>query len=95
MKALLIAVLATVAPLAWATQPPEEVFRASCGVCHDGQLASAPQKGDSQAWAPRLAKGNDVLLENVKKGYSVMPPKGMCFTCTDDDLRAVIDWMAH
>ena len=39
--------------------------------------------------------GNDVLLENVKKGYSLMPPKGMCFTCTDDDLRAVIDWMAH
>lgn len=95
MKAGLIAVLSLVAPLALAAQPPEDVFRTSCGVCHDGQLATAPRKGDSAAWAPRLAKGSDVLLENVRKGYSVMPPKGMCFTCTDDDLRAVIDWMAH
>jgi cytochrome c5 len=96
MSSRLFAGLALMVALpAWAIQPPAEVFRTSCGICHDGQLDSAPRKGDTAAWQPRLAKGSDVLLHNVRNGYSVMPPKGMCFTCTDDDLRAVIDWMSH
>lgn len=78
-----------------AAQAPEAVFKTSCSICHEGQLDAAPSKGDAAAWQPRLAKGNDVLLENVRNGYSVMPPKGMCMTCTDDDLRAVIEWMSH
>lgn len=95
LKVLLVVVLPMGATTSLAAQTPEAIYRQTCSVCHDGQIASAPRKGDAAAWAPRLAKGKDVLLENVLKGYSVMPPKGMCFNCTNDDLRGVIDWMAH
>lgn len=95
LKALLVIALPMGAATILAAQTPEEIYQRTCSVCHDGQIASAPRKGDTAAWAPHLAKGKDVLLENVLKGYSVMPPKGMCFNCTNDDLKGVIDWMAQ
>lgn len=95
LKALLVIALPMGEATSLPAQTPHEVYQRTCSVCHDGQIASAPRKGDTAAWAPRLAKGKDVLLENVLKGYSVMPPKGMCFNCTNDDLEHVIDWMAH
>lgn len=73
---------------------PEVVFKKSCGVCHDGQLRTAPQKGDKSAWAARLEQGMDLLVERVTSGYSVMPPKGLCTECTAEDYRTVIEWMA-
>ncbi|MFT0179953.1 c-type cytochrome [Pseudomonas benzopyrenica] len=94
-QVLLVIVLPLGTASSMAAQTPEAIYQQTCSVCHDGQIASAPRKGDTAAWAPRLAKGKDVLLENVLKGYSVMPPKGMCLSCTKDDLKGVIDWMAH
>ena len=95
LKVLLVVALPMGAASSLAAQTPEAIYQQTCSICHDGQIVSAPRKGDAAAWAPRLAKGKDVLLENVLKGYSVMPPKGMCFNCTDEDLRGVIDWMSH
>ena len=41
-----------------------------------------------------LEKGRDVLLENTINGYNnIMPPKGMCFTCSNDELALVLDYI--
>ena len=29
-----------------------------------------------------------------KNGLNAMPPKGMCFDCTDDEYKALIEYMA-
>ncbi|NQV70724.1 MAG: cytochrome c5 family protein [Pseudohongiella sp.] len=68
---------------------------ASCFACHSTGAAGAPKvgPGNAEAWAPRVAKGMDVLVTNAISGFNVMPPKGLCFTCTDDDLRAIVQYM--
>ncbi len=65
----------------------------SCKMCHDTGLMGAPKTGDAAAWAPRLEKGNDVLLKHAIEGFNAMPPKGTCMDCTDEDLQKLIEKM--
>ena len=70
-----------------------EVYGTYCRACHETGLNDAPVLGDAEAWAPRLSKGKDVLLETTKTGLNVMPPMGLCMACSDDELRAAIDYL--
>jgi cytochrome c5 len=79
---------------AQAAQEPEAVFNRACGMCHNGQLPTAPKKGDATAWAPRLKQGSETLVKHVTEGFNAMPPRGLCMDCTADDYKAVIDWMS-
>ncbi|CAN0342134.1 unnamed protein product [Chrysoparadoxa australica] len=36
----------------------------------------------------------DVLVANAKNGIRAMPPTGMCFDCSDEDFKALIEYMA-
>ena len=69
-------------------------YNKSCGVCHNTGAANAPKTGDAAAWEPRMGKGMDVLVQSVNDGLNAMPPKGMCFDCSDDDYKALIEYMA-
>lgn len=90
---LLVAALGLVG-VAQAAQEPEAVFNRACGMCHNGQLPQAPKKGDSAAWAPRLAQGSDTLVKHVSEGFNAMPPRGLCMDCSSEDYKAVIEWMS-
>lgn len=70
-------------------------YMASCFACHSTGAAGAPkvQPGTISDWESRLAKGMEVVVANAINGINAMPPKGLCFDCTDDDLRAIIDYM--
>ena len=68
-------------------------YEKSCKLCHDTGLMGAPKTGDVAAWAPRLEKGNDVLLKHAIEGFNAMPPKGTCMDCTDEDLQKLIEKM--
>ena len=57
-------------------------------------LPAPPKTGVAAEWEPRMAKGMDVLVESVDKGMGAMPPKGMCFDCSADDFKALIEYMA-
>ena len=58
-------------------------------------IRDRPKTGDAEAWAPRMAKGMDALVASVNKGLNAMPPKGMCFDCTDADYAALIQYMSE
>lgn len=77
-----------------AAQDPEAVFNRSCGMCHNGQLPTAPKKGDAAAWEPRLKQGSETLVKHVTEGFNAMPARGLCMDCSADDYKAVIDWMS-
>lgn len=69
-------------------------YTQSCGACHNSGAAGAPRMGNSADWTARLEKGRDVLIENTINGLNnIMPPKGMCFTCSDEDLAALVDYI--
>jgi cytochrome c5 len=33
------------------------------------------------------------LLQHSINGFNAMPPKGTCFTCSDADLQAAVEYM--
>ena len=72
----------------------EANFNKSCATCHNVGVAGAPKFADATAWAPRIAKGMDTLYASTINGLPpAMPQKGMCFSCSDDDLKALVDYM--
>ncbi len=73
----------------------EDRYNKTCAICHAAGAAGAPRTGDADAWAKRLdEKGMDELVKNASKGINAMPPKGMCFDCSDEDFKALIEYMA-
>ena len=77
-----------------AAKSGEEVFKSACTSCHSTGAAGAPKFGDAAAWAPRVAeKGKDGLYASALNGFKGMPAKGLCFACTEDELKAAVDYM--
>jgi cytochrome c5 len=54
----------------------EQVFQAQCSACHATGAAGAPKFGDKAAWAPRIGKGFDALLQSALHGKGNMTPQG-------------------
>lgn len=73
----------------------QKIYQASCQSCHAAGIAGAPKLGDKEAWAPRIAKGEEALLGSVTNGLNAMPPKGACMSCSEDDLRAAVAYMVE
>jgi len=72
----------------------EQVYTATCNMCHGSGLAGAPIKGNADQWAPRIAKGKETLFKHAIEGFNgVMPARGTCSTCSDDELKAAVDYM--
>lgn len=70
-------------------------YAAACATCHAGGALGAPRKGDTAAWAPRLAQGMPVLVQHVRNGFRNMPAKGLCNDCDDADYEALIKFMSQ
>ncbi|MEH6548541.1 MAG: c-type cytochrome [Pseudomonadales bacterium] len=69
-------------------------YNKSCVACHASGAAGAPKTGDADAWNVRLSeKGMETMVANAKNGINAMPPKGMCFDCSDEDFQALIEHM--
>lgn len=73
----------------------EEVYQKSCAMCHNSGVAGAPKLGDKEAWAPRIAKGQDSLYSVAIKGEGAMPAKGGNAALSDDEVKAAVDHMVE
>ena len=73
---------------------PEELY-GTCAACHDTGAAGAPKTGDTAAWAPRIAQGKETLYTHAIKGFNMMPPMGTCAACSEDDIKAIVDYMVE
>ena len=71
----------------------DAVYGKFCHTCHSTGLNEAPKIGDAEAWAPRLAKGAEALLQTTKEGLNLMPAMGLCMSCADGELVAAIEYM--
>ena len=67
-------------------------YQTSCFACHASGAAGAPLLGDLEAGNSRMEKGMDVVMTNVITGINAMPAKGLCMDCTDNELRASVDF---
>ena len=71
----------------------QQVYKNSCQACHAAGVAGAPKLGDKAVWAPRIAMGMDAMVASAINGKGIMPPKGACASCSDDDLKAAVEYM--
>jgi cytochrome c5 len=77
-----------------ADQAVVDKYNKSCIACHSSGAAGAPKTGVEADWTPRMGKGTDALVASVVNGMNAMPPKGMCFDCSNEDFKALIEYMA-
>ncbi|WP_308364305.1 MULTISPECIES: cytochrome c5 family protein [unclassified Microbulbifer] len=73
----------------------EAVYKGSCFSCHGTGAAGAPKFGDAAAWGPRIDKGIDTLYTHAINGFNAMPPKGLCMDCSEDEVKAAVDYMVE
>ncbi|MEM7218280.1 MAG: c-type cytochrome [Pseudomonadota bacterium] len=82
-----------VAAVAAGPRTGKDVYDTACFACHTTGVGDAPVLGDASTWAPRVGKGMDALWGSLLNGIGAMPAKGTCMDCSDDELRAVLDYM--
>jgi cytochrome c5 len=80
-----------------APKTPDVVYNTYCQACHASGANKAPIYGKADEWAPRIAKGMDALYESAIKGFNnaAMPARGTCVSCSDDEIKATVDYMAE
>ncbi len=75
----------------------QAVYNKACVACHWKGVAGAAALEDKARWEEMADKGKDVLLHSAVTGitgkYGVMPEKGNCFDCSEQDLFDAIGYM--
>ena len=51
--------------------------------------------GDKEQWAPRIAQGKEMLVNNAIMGIRTMPAKGGNPSLSDAEVAAAVVWMAN
>ena len=76
--------------------PGEAIYVQYCASCHNAGVAEAPVLGDKEQWSWRLNKSEEELLQRTIEGIPPgMPKKGLCLSCTDEQLKDAIDYMVE
>jgi cytochrome c5 len=75
--------------------PGQNIYDASCAVCHATDAMGAPAVGDKAAWDAALEKGIDQVYHNATNGINGMPPKGGAMDLTDVQMKEVVDYMIN
>lgn len=71
----------------------EDVYNKGCLACHASGAAGAPKFRLAADWTDRLASGMDALYANAINGKGAMPARGLCPNCSDDEVKAAVDYM--
>ena len=74
---------------------PAHIYVDTCSACHREGNMDAPRMGSSEQWAPRIAKGIEALQHSALYGFNSMPPRGLCNRCTDDQIKATVEYMVE
>ncbi len=73
----------------------EQTYQQNCNVCHASGMAGAPKLDDAAEWQARLAdKGMETLVANAINGINAMPAKGMCMTCSDENIAELVEYIS-
>ena len=70
----------------------EMIYNTVCAACHATAVLGAPQPG-SPEMAQRSEKGMDALMQTALNGLNAMPPRGGRADLSDEQVKAVIEFM--
>jgi cytochrome c5 len=69
------------------------VYNSYCSGCHAMGVGGAPRFGNIGDWRPLAKSGIDNLYTVAIQGGGNMPAKGTCISCTNQEVRAAVDYM--
>ena len=73
---------------------PSDIYNGTCATCHNAGVAGAPVLGNADQWASLVdERGIDGIYANAINGIGGMPAMGLCMDCSEDDIRATVDYM--
>jgi cytochrome c5 len=77
-----------------------QVYNAACNACHGNGVGGAPIVGNVEAWAPRIAKGMDVLNDHAINGFdgeaaTPMLAKGGRVDLSDQEVMDAVAYMVE
>ena len=94
-KAAAVAAAAGGAPFG-GTLDGSVIYQNLCSACHANGAGGAPAP-TAVAWAPRIAKGVDLLVKNAIEGFQgeagIMPARGGNGRLTDEQVKASVEYM--
>ncbi len=71
----------------------KDIYQSGCAACHSSGAAGAPKIGNAADWEPRIALGIDSLYATALNGRGGMPARGLCPSCSDDEIKSAVDHM--
>lgn len=77
-------------------KPGKKVYQAFCQNCHAPKPlipVGAPRMGNQKDWEVRLKQGQKALLQHTLEGKGIMPARGGCFECSDEQIQKAIDYI--
>ncbi len=72
------------------------LYKTKCIACHATGVAGAPTIGNKEQWAPRIAKGMDILMDTALTGSKTNPamlPKGGASDLSEAQIKAIVEYM--
>lgn len=80
------------------TEPSgQAIYETHCANCHSGGFGGfftgAPKVGKQKDWEALTPKGVDGLTASTLAGIGKMVARGACETCTDEEIRAAVEYM--
>ncbi|MDQ8038893.1 MAG: c-type cytochrome [Rickettsiella sp.] len=73
----------------------KKVYKKYCATCHAAGSAGAPKLGDISEWQTRLKLGKQLVYQRAIQGFNSMPAKGTCTGCSDDAVKAAVDYLIN
>ncbi len=78
-------------------QSGKAIFKEHCKKCHTGGIggffSGAPDIDDQEDWEERAPRGLDKLTSSTIAGTDDMDARGECTECTDEDIRAAVEYI--
>jgi cytochrome c5 len=74
----------------------EKIYQQFCANCHAKHPLiplGAPRIGDKSQWLQRLSHGEAEVIKHSLNGVGLMPARGGCFECSDEQIKMVINYM--
>lgn len=68
-------------------------YNGICAACHDEGVNGAPRIGVAEDWEVVLQQPLETVYRNTLQGIGAMPERGLCYSCSDDKVRKIVDYM--
>jgi cytochrome c5 len=69
------------------------IYEMACAGCHDNGAYNSPVLGNSSQWEQIIKQPLSLTYKHTIEGNNLMPPRGYCNICSDEQLKRAVNYM--